>query len=190
MHPSRDAVKVGTPVTFFGFLDSTARCAVGETVEIQRRIVGPNERWKEHKLEVTDANGEFESLFRIWKNAEYRALVRRDRFCQREESTSVLVNARVRVRARVDDHTPEQGSNFRIFGRVRPAHDGTEVRLQWRRNGGWRTIFSQPLSNRSTFSFFPRATWDGGRKVRIKWPRGDFEHIAGYSRTFIIRTHS
>jgi hypothetical protein len=189
MHASKNAVRAGSPVTFFGFLESTAQCAVGEIVEIQRRIVGPNERWTEHKREVTDANGEFESFFRIWKNAEYRTLVRRDRFCQREESTSVLVNARVRVIARVDDHTPERDTNFRIFGRVEPSHDGTEIHFQWRRNGRWRTVFSQPLSDRSTFSFFPLADWDR-RKVRIKWPRGDFDHIAGYSRVVIVRTHS
>ena len=89
----------------------------------------------------------------------------------------------------VGDNTPERGTNFRIHGRVRPSHDGTEIKLQRLKDGRWVSLFRQDLSDRSTFSFLPLATWEGDRRFRLRWPRADFDHIAGYSRVFVVRAH-
>ena len=173
----------------FGFLDSTPRCQSRQVVEVERRVVGSQEPWKDYLRTITNANGRFEERVRIKRTAEYRAKAPLTPLCRRARSTSILVSARAKVITFIGDATPRRGTNFRIYGRVRPAHGGTKVILQTRRNGSWRKTFEQPLSNRSTFSFFPLAGWEGRRAFRVRWPRGDFDHVAGVGRGFVVRTH-
>ncbi|MDQ3939896.1 MAG: hypothetical protein M3238_00925 [Actinomycetota bacterium] len=158
-------------------------------MQVQRRIVAPRQKWENFRFVVTNRRGQFEERVTIRRSAEYRAITPATPRCARAKSDSLLVNARARVITFVGDATPERGRNFRVHGRVEPRHPDTRIALQRRKKGDWVTVQAQELSARSTFSFFPLATWKGRRTFRIRWPRGDFDHIAGYGRVFEITTH-
>jgi hypothetical protein len=140
--------------------------------------------------EVTDGNGEFHDRVRISRNAEYVARVPRTQSCRKARSIAILVEARAVVVTRVGDDSPQRGTNFRIHGEVKPRHPGTEVLLQEKRHGRWVEMFRESLSRHSTFSFFPLADWHGSRRLRVKWPRGDYSHSAGFGRGLVITTHA
>jgi len=189
LHPSRNQTLWGRSITLFGFVESSPRCSERQVVELDRRFIGPGGRWRDLRTTATNGSGRFEERIRVYRNAEYRAVLRRTPLCGRGESTSRLVNVRVKVVASLTDATPERGTNFRIYGRVRPDHRSTEIKLQRLKGRRWVTLFRQELSDRSTFSFFPLAGWEGDRRFRVRWPRADFDHVAGSSRVLIVRSH-
>jgi len=189
LHASRNSAVWGRTITLFGFVDSSPRCSERQAVELDRRLRGPNQRWRDFRTTVTNRSGRFEERVTVRRNAEYRAVVPRTPLCARGQSLSRLVKVRVKISVYLSDARPQRGTNFRIYGRVKPNHRGTEIKLQRYENGRWSSWFRQDLSDRSTFSFFPLATWRGDERLRLKWPRADFDHVTGYSRTIIVRTH-
>jgi hypothetical protein len=65
--------------------------------------------------------------------------------------------------------------------------------LQILRRGDWRNFrdfTAQPLSRRSTFSYFLSASWRGRREFRVKWPKADYDHETNVSESLRIKTHS
>ncbi|HEX2195757.1 MAG TPA: hypothetical protein VHJ76_02425, partial [Actinomycetota bacterium] len=66
-------------------------------------------------------------------------------------------------------------------------HDGTDVLLQRRRGGGWRTIDRDELNVRSRYRFVVDANWRGRRTFRVLWRAQDEEHATNNSRNIVIR---
>lgn len=183
-------VRVGRRVIFSGTIEANRpECSVDAAVSLQRLIAGTSRRLTVDTA-TTDVNGRFRMEDDVRWSSTYYAVAHRGRDCLRRESGPEAVRAHVRFNVKVSDPTPPRYSNTRIFGRVRPSHPNSEVALQQKRGGRWRTIQRTDVSAQSKFSFFPYASWPGTRAFRIKWPKSDRDHETGLSRVVKIRTHS
>ena len=185
---SRGRVGVGRRVVLSGHIQANRiECSIASPVTVRRMILGTSKNVPIAST-TTDENGDFRTRERARWNAVYTAVAPRSAGCRREESNPVLVRVSVRFSVRISDSTPQRFTNFRINGRLRPSHPGSEVLLQRKKRDRWVTIQRQPLSPQSTYSFFPLASWQGRRDFRIKWPQADRDHTTGTSRTSTIRT--
>jgi hypothetical protein len=185
---SRHRVRVGRRVVLKGHITANrVECSISSPVTVRRMIFGTS---KEVSIAETrtDANGDFRTTERARWSSVYTAVAPRNAGCRREESNPEVVRVNARFSVRISDATPQRQTNFRIHGRLRPSHPGTDVLLQKQRRDRWITIQRQPLSPQSSYSFVPVASWSGKRHFRLKWPQADRDHATGTSRIFTIRT--
>jgi hypothetical protein len=186
---TRHRVRVGVRTTLLGRVRANdPGCSAASKVTIRRLIFGTNRYLNVAGL-TTDANGRFNFSERVRWSSLYSAVAERRQGCARRTSDPVAVYAHVWFNVRVSDSRPKRSSNIRISGRVRPSHANTRVLLQEKRNGRWRTIQREQLSSRSSFSFYPHASWAGERLLRVRWPKGDRDHESWASRELRITTH-
>jgi len=102
---------------------------------------------------TTNATGDFSLTQKPTVNTRYQA---------REgnvESAIVTVQVRPKVGLRLSDYTPAAGQRVRFTGRVCPEHDGSNVAIQRRSNGQYRTI------GRAKLRDIPGSTCSSYRRV-------------------------
>jgi hypothetical protein len=187
---SRRHVRVGARVRFSGTVTANrVECRSGTRVTLRRLILGTRNSLVVARRR-TDANGSFQFRDTVRWSSLYSAVVGREAGCRRRKSDPEPVFAHVWFKVRVSDVTPARETSFRISGSVQPNHSNTRILLQMKRDRRWRTIQRQELSSRSSFSFSKFAAWEGRRKFRVKWPKGDRDHEKASSRPVIIRTHA
>ena len=81
-------------------------------------------------------------------------------------SADITVRVRTKVGLRLSDRTPNAGQRVRLKGKVLPAHDGSEVRIQRRTGSGWKTIATPTLTAAPALDGVARSRY--GKRIRIR----------------------
>jgi len=102
---------------------------------------------------MTNATGDFSLIQRPTVNTRYQARK------GGTETAIVTVLVRPKVGLRLSDSTPAAGQRVRFAGRVCPEHDGTNVAIQRRSGGRFKTI------RRVTLRDVPNSTCSSYRRV-------------------------
>jgi hypothetical protein len=183
------AVTFGRPTTLAGKLTGSGNSGV--TVALQQDPFPYTGHFKNVPGvadATTDPNGNFAFLNVVPQlNTRYQAVARKPK----ATSPATQVNVRVAVTRRVNKATVASGGRVRFSGRVRPAHDGTAVRIQRRAStGAWRTVAKtvtvhSTTAGQSTYSKNVRVRHTGTYRVRVSPADGD--HVTGTSARKKIR---
>jgi hypothetical protein len=136
--------------------------------------------------QVTNADGTFSfPILSVGVNTQYRVLMP-----QRPEVVSpvVVVETTVKVGANVRKRRGARRGSLRFTGKIRPAVDGSQVRIQKRRRGDWVTIARTVARHSSSSASRYRKTIRqrrGGRYRVVAYIQG--AHVPSPSRT--VRRH-
>ena len=105
------------------------------------------------------------------------------------ESPVVSVGVAVRVSASVRVRRLRGRARVRLFGRIRPAHDGALVAVQRLRGGAWRTIDGTVAraARGSSSRYSESVTIGRSARLRVLADVRDGDHVPAASRTIRVR---
>jgi hypothetical protein len=183
-------VEAGDEVTLNGqIVSSNSSCEDGEFVRIRRRVHG-TDTFADFGSATSDAEGLYETTITASVNADYVAVAPAHDNCAEATSQSVTVLAKVKVSIKVNDFTPEKGTEVVIKGKVTPNHRGTKVTLQRKKGGRWVKVAKDELNRRSRYRFEIDADWAKDRRFRVRWMEADSDHETGISQAVKVVTHN
>ena len=183
-------VRSGANVTLNGqVFSSAASCEDGEFIRIRRRVHG-TDTFSDFGSATTDTEGIYETTIKAKVSADYLAVATAHDNCAEATSESVTVLAQVKVSIKVNDFTPERGTNIVFKGKVTPNHKGTKVTLQRKKGGRWVKVAKDELNGRSRYVITIEADWAKARRFRVKWPGADSDHESGKSQVVKVRAHN
>jgi hypothetical protein len=138
--------------------------------------------------QVTDANGNFSfNILAIPFNTQYRVLMPQNPNVQ---SPIVTVGVKPRVSAgKKKVRNTQRGAIYRFKGKITPAVDGTQVAIQRRRNGTWRTI-SGTVARHSSGGYSrysKRVRLSRGGRFRVFAGVINGQYVPNHSRTLRIK---
>jgi hypothetical protein len=157
-----------------------------KTVELQEKPHPFRGPFRDVVTTTTDEKGAYRFLNRPDEHTVYRVVADLN---PDEVSGEETVRSRMKITRRVSDKTPVDGQEITFFGRVGPAHEGHEVRIQRRRkSGSWKTMTTTRLSeagptNHSRYSTQIEMKRDGKWRAKV---RGDANHRGNKSHRIKI----
>jgi hypothetical protein len=173
---SPTTVTFGKPTTLSGKLTG-GKAVAGQTIQVQADTAPFEGKYANVATATTDAAGNWTATNAPTALTRYRAKA------GNTTSPTADVAVRLRVGIGVSDRTPKRGSRVRFSGRVAPAHDGAQVRIQRRTATGWTTVARTTLADAGTevskYSKRVRVRRSGTYRVRVL--SGDTDHLAGTS---------
>jgi hypothetical protein len=155
---SRSVLTFGNPVTFTGQVAGRP----GEQLVLEQSPFPYTDPFKPAAQGDTDAAARYSLTVSPAVNTRYHVTAKRPA----ATSADIAVRVRPRVGLRLSDRTPNAGQRVRFKGKVLPAHDGSEVRIQRRTSSGWRTIATPTLTAATALDGVARSRYR--KRIRIR----------------------
>jgi hypothetical protein len=176
---SRTVLRFGSPVTFTGKLAGSP----GAQVALEQVPFPYTDPFKPAAQGSTDAAASYSLTVSPVVNTRYHVTAKKPA----ATSADITVRVRTRVGLRLSDRTPNAGQRVRFKGKVLPAHDGSEVRIQRRTSSGWKTIATPTLTTATALDGVARSKYR--KRIRIRHSGtyrtlmpGHGDHAQGKSR--------
>lgn len=187
---SKAKVEVGETVTLSGTIQADdASCFASKSIQLQKQTLGTT-GFVNAGVTSSDAEGAYTKGVPMQAGADFIAIAQSGAQdpCIQATSDAVRVQVKVSVTGTARPSTPPRKSEFHISGRVAPVHPGTKVVLQRRVDGRWKWAGSEKLGAKSDYDFTKKARWKGKRIFRVKWVKGDDDHLSGKSPRIKVKT--
>ena len=155
---SRTLLTFGKTVTFTGQVAG----GPGEQVALEQSPFPYTDPFKPAAQGTTDAAANYSLTVSPALNTRYHLTAKKPA----ATSADITVLVRTKVGLRLSDSTPAAGQRVRFKGKVLPAHDGSEVRIQRRTSSGWKTIATPTLTAATTLDGVARSKY--GKRIRIR----------------------
>jgi len=155
---SRTVLTFGKPVTFTGQVAGSP----GAQVTLEQSPFPYTDPFKPAAQGTADAAASYTLTATPALNTRYHVTARKPA----ATSADVTVRVRTKVGLRLSDRTPDAGQRVRFKGKVLPAHDGSEVRIQRRTSSGWRTIATPTLRAATALDGVARSKYR--KRIRIR----------------------
>jgi hypothetical protein len=152
-------VTFGKPVTIAGQVPGRP----GERVELESTPFPFTDPFRNAAQTTTDAaaNYSFTGILPT-VNTRYHVTVK----APPATSADIDVLVRPKVGLRLGDRTPASGQRVRFSGKVLPAHDGSQVKIQRKTSAGWRTIRTRTLVAATPLNGVARSKYRAGVRIR------------------------
>jgi hypothetical protein len=155
---SRTVLTFGSPVTFSGQVAGSP----GEQIALEQSPFPYTDPFKPAAQGSTDAAARYSLTVSPALNTRYHVTANKPA----RTSADITVRVRTRVGLRLSDRTPNAGQRVRFKGKVLPAHDGSEVRIQRRTSSGWRTIATPTLTAATPLDGVARSKYR--KRIRVR----------------------
>jgi len=155
---SRTVLTFGKPVTFTGQVAGSP----GEQVTLEQSPFPYTDPFKSAAQGATDVAANYSLSVSPAQNTRYHVTAKKPA----ATSADVTVLVRTKVGLRLSDRTPNAGQRVRFKGKLLPAHDGSEVRIQRRTGSGWKTIATPALTAATALDGVARSKYR--KRIRIR----------------------
>lgn len=161
-------------ITVSGTLKDGATPIAGRTVKILYRQPSST-GWKTLASLTTNASGAYSKSFAPAKNTQYTANFKGDSTYDPAYSAQKCVEVVPKLSATYSTNTLALGDTLKVTGKLKPAHSGSQVRLEKKSGSTWTKLATATLNSDSLYSLKWKPSATGTYTVRMTF-RGDADH--------------